>query len=158
MEYIGRHGELEVETDTGEVFKDVAEPRVCAPEWEDDDDMVRKNAVTSISMVLSMPVDTDPDKVLAAARAFARRELEDRYKYVLASPRHGSSAFSSNGRGSRRQWHALQLAQSRSPPDARDICIRTARTRGRCGQDMPTFLRRDSADRQYTAQQAKERL
>ena len=84
MEYIGRHGELEVETDTGEVLKDVAELRVRAQEWDDDDDTLRKNAVTSISMVLSMPVDTDPDKVLAAARAFARLELEDRHKYVLA--------------------------------------------------------------------------
>ena len=84
MEYIGRHGELEVETDTGEVLKDVAELRDRAREWDDDDDTLRKNAVTSISMVLSMPIDTDPDKVLAAARAFARLELEDRHKYVLA--------------------------------------------------------------------------
>lgn len=84
MEYIGRHGELEVETDAGEVLKDVAELRVRAQEWDDDDDSLRRNAVTSISMVLSMPVDTNADKVLAAARAFARLELEDRHKYVLA--------------------------------------------------------------------------
>jgi hypothetical protein len=84
MEYIGRHGELEVETDAGEVLKDVRELRERAQEWEDDDDTQRKNAVTSISMVLSMPADTDPDKVLSAVRAFARLELQDRHKYVLA--------------------------------------------------------------------------
>ena len=84
MEYIGRHGELEVETDAGEVLKDVRELRERAQEWNDDDDTQRKNAVTSISMVLSMPAATDPDKVLSAVRAFARLELQDRHKYVLA--------------------------------------------------------------------------
>lgn len=84
MEYIGRHGELEVETDAGEVMKDVADLRVRAQEWDEDDDSLRQNAVTSISMVLSMPVDTNADKVLAASRAFARLELQDQHKYVLA--------------------------------------------------------------------------
>lgn len=84
MEYIGRHGEVEVETDAGEVMKDVTELRVRAQEWDDDDDSLRQNAVTSISMVLSMPVDTNADKVMAAGRAFARLELQDRHKYVLA--------------------------------------------------------------------------
>lgn len=82
--YIGRHGELEVETEDGERLTDVAELKARALEWDQEDGSSRENAVTSISMVLSMPTGTDAGKVLAAARAFARVELEGRHRYMMA--------------------------------------------------------------------------
>ncbi|WP_340318229.1 relaxase/mobilization nuclease domain-containing protein [Rhizorhabdus argentea] len=84
FEYIGRHGELDVETEDGETLKDVAALRERAAEWHDEDDSDRANAVTSISMVLSMPAGTDALKVLAAARAFARIELDGKHRYMFA--------------------------------------------------------------------------
>lgn len=84
FEYIGRHGELDVETEDGETLKDVAALRERATEWHDEDGSDRANAGTSISMVLSMPAGTDPLKVMAAARAFARVEFDGKHRYMLA--------------------------------------------------------------------------
>lgn len=82
--YIGRHGALEVETEDGERLSDVAELKARADEWQAEDGSTHANAKTSISMVLSMPAGTDAAKVLAAARAFARVELEGQHRYMLA--------------------------------------------------------------------------
>ncbi|RVT90324.1 relaxase/mobilization nuclease domain-containing protein [Sphingomonas crocodyli] len=82
--YIGRHGDLEVETEDGERLRDPRELADRAAEWDHEDGSARANGSTSISMVLSMPAGTDAMTVLAAARAFARVELEGRHRYMLA--------------------------------------------------------------------------
>lgn len=89
LEYIGRHGKLEVETHDGEKLESVLELRELAKEWDSDenDERVQTHAkrqqLTSISLVLSMPPGTDPDTVYRAARAFAQVELE-RFPYAMA--------------------------------------------------------------------------
>lgn len=85
LEYIGRHGKLEVETSDGEKLESVKELRELAQEWADDEAATtrRREPLTSVSLVLSMPPGTDPDTVYRAARAFAQTELE-RFPYAMA--------------------------------------------------------------------------
>jgi len=85
LEYIGRHGKLEVETSDGEKLESVKDLRELAQDWADDEAATtkRREPLTSVSMVLSMPPGTDPDTVYQAARAFARTEL-DRFPYAMA--------------------------------------------------------------------------
>lgn len=86
LEYIGRHGKLEVETGDGERISSVAGLRALAAEWEALDDATNrgKPRPTSISMVLSMPAGIPADIVRDAARAFARVELGERFSYAMA--------------------------------------------------------------------------
>lgn len=78
LEYIGRHGKLDVETSDGRTIENVAELRELAREWTEDEEAVsrRREPLTSVSMVFSMPPGTDPDGVYRSVRAFARVELE----------------------------------------------------------------------------------
>jgi hypothetical protein len=83
--YISRlgHGpekELGLETSDGEILRDGRDMQILAQdwqEWEMDGDARRKGA-TSISMILSMPTGTDPEKLKAAAVDFAKQEFANR--------------------------------------------------------------------------------
>jgi len=85
LEYIGRHGKLEVETSDGDKLESVKDLRELAQEWADNEEGTtrRRDPLTSVSLVLSMPPGTDPDTVYRAARAFAQTELE-RFPYAMA--------------------------------------------------------------------------
>ncbi len=83
--YISRlgHGsdeELGLETSGGVVLRDGRDMQILAKDWhnfEMDGDARRKGA-TSISMILSMPKGTDPERLKAAALDFAREEFANR--------------------------------------------------------------------------------
>lgn len=83
--YISRlgHGdgkELGLETSEGDVLRDGRDLQELAKEWHDyemDGDARRKGA-TSISMILSMPTGTDPERLKSAALDFAREEFANR--------------------------------------------------------------------------------
>ncbi len=83
--YISRlgHGpgeELGLETSEGVVLRDGRDMQILAKDWHDfemDGDARRKGA-TSISMILSMPSGTDPERLKAAALDFAREEFANR--------------------------------------------------------------------------------
>jgi hypothetical protein len=95
LDYIGRKGELELETDDGErlggrVAKDLLD------DWDLDIDDVRRQATLAATkrreppklahkVIFSMPTGTPPDKVLGAVRNFAREEFwgQHRYTFVL---------------------------------------------------------------------------
>jgi hypothetical protein len=95
MDYIGRKGELELETDDGEclsgrIGKDLLD------DWDLDLDAVRRQATLAAKkgrkppklvhkLMFSMPPGTPPDKVLRAVRNFAREEFwgQHRYAFVL---------------------------------------------------------------------------
>lgn len=84
LDYIGRKGEVEIETRDGEILttqEDVAER---AAEWSDTLQWRSRPTVSSVSLIFSMPEGTDPDKVLGAVRALAHAELSDNHDYVLA--------------------------------------------------------------------------
>ena len=83
--YISRlgHGaehELGLETSEGDVVRDAREMQLIAKEWHEAemDGNARRKGATSISMILSMPTGTDPEKVKAAALEFARDEFANR--------------------------------------------------------------------------------
>ena len=97
--YISQRGEIDIETDDGQ--------RVSR---EDQKDLLRgwhlglspgqyrppprdsKRSVSGIKLVhnivLSMPAPTPPDKVLAAAKTFAREKFGLKYRYVMALHTH----------------------------------------------------------------------
>lgn len=93
--YISRHGELEIETDEGERVPKEAQKEFLE-DWHleltagqyragrDGKEEARKVKLVH-KIVLSMPAPTPPEKVLAAARTFAREKfaLQHRYAMVL---------------------------------------------------------------------------
>ena len=92
--YISRHGELEIETDEGERIPKEAQKEflkdwhleLTAGQYRAGRDGKEARQVKLVhKIVLSMPAPTPPEKVLAAARVFAREKfaLEHRYAMVL---------------------------------------------------------------------------
>jgi hypothetical protein len=95
LDYIGRYGELELETDDGDrlsgrIGKDLLD------DWDLDIDDVRRQGALAATrsrkppklvhkLMFSMPPGTPPDKVLGAVRNFAREEFwgQHRYAFVL---------------------------------------------------------------------------
>jgi hypothetical protein len=96
LRYIGRHGRLPVETDEGLMLKGRAAAKEITADWQLDlcrsqyqprPAEGRKDTRAKLvhNIVLSMPAGTSPEKVLAAARVFARENfaLQHRYAMVL---------------------------------------------------------------------------
>lgn len=96
IDYIGRKGALELETDDGERIKGRDAAQTLLDDWDLDIDELRPQAnLASTNMrkppklvhklVFSMPAGTSPEKVEAAVRNFAREEfaLKHRYAFVL---------------------------------------------------------------------------
>jgi hypothetical protein len=91
--YISRHGELEIETDEGERIpredqKELLEDwhlELTAGQYRaprDGKQEARKVKLVH-KIVLSMPAPTPPEKVLAAARTFAREKFAVQHRYAL---------------------------------------------------------------------------
>src|SRR5918999_180193 len=93
--YISRHGELEIETAEGERITEEAQKEFLE-DWHldlipgqyragRDGKQDARKAKLVHKIVLSMPAPTPPEKVLAAARNFAREKfaLQHRYAMVL---------------------------------------------------------------------------
>lgn len=93
LDYIGRKGELDLETDDGErlsgrIGKDLLE------DWDLDIDDVRRQSTLAATagrtppklvhkLMFSMPPGTPPDKVLGAVRNFAREEFSGQHRYAF---------------------------------------------------------------------------
>ena len=83
--YISRlgHGadkELALYTSEGDIIRDGREMQELAQDWHEWEmgDEARRKGATSLSMILSMPSGTDPDRLKAAALDFAREEFTNR--------------------------------------------------------------------------------
>ena len=96
LRYIGRHGKLPMETDEGlslqgkDAAKEIAEDwhlDQCRSQYRPKPAAGEKDTRPKLvhNIVLSMPAGTPPEKVLAAARVFARENfaLQHRYTMVL---------------------------------------------------------------------------
>lgn len=93
--YISRKGKLEIETDEGERIAGTDAQRTFLATWHlelsagqyrgprDQRTEARETKLVH-KIVLSMPAPTPPEKVLAAARAFAREEFGVRHRYAMA--------------------------------------------------------------------------
>lgn len=87
LDYISRNGELEVEDRDGALITGRPAIRELVDDWSAialADSRRRATTPFSVSVVLSMPADTDPTTVRDAARAFAREVFADRFDYVFA--------------------------------------------------------------------------
>jgi len=95
FDYIGRKGELEIETDDGERLQGRVGQSLIE-DWDLDIDDARRQGDLKATegrkppklvhkLMFSMPPGTPPAKVLAAVRNFAREEfaLQHRYAFVL---------------------------------------------------------------------------
>ncbi len=95
LDYIGRCGKLDLETDDGERLQGRV-GKALLDDWDLDIDDVRRQGDLAATkgrkppklihkLMFSMPPGTPPEKVLAAVRTFAREEfaLQHRYAFVL---------------------------------------------------------------------------
>ncbi|RZL91474.1 MAG: relaxase [Variovorax sp.] len=94
LKYIGRHGKLEVETDEGLSLqgRDIADHLVadwqldlCRSQYKPKPAEGQKDTRAKLvhNIVLSMPAGTPSDKVLNAARVFARENFALQYRYAM---------------------------------------------------------------------------
>lgn len=87
LEYISRNGELEVEDRDGALISGRSAVKELADDWSAialADSRRRATTPFSVSVVLSMPAETDAATVRDAARAFAREIFAERFDYVFA--------------------------------------------------------------------------
>lgn len=87
LDYISRHGALEMDGPWGERLVGRREIRDVADDWAAMalvDSRRRANSPLSLSVVLSMPRGADALAVRDAARAWATSLFSDRFDYVLA--------------------------------------------------------------------------
>ena len=96
FDYVGRKGQLEIETDDGQLLAEQHLGKRLVEDWDLDIYAKRidrrwltKNQVRRIpklvhNITLSMPAKTDAQKVLAAARAFATEQFALKHRYALA--------------------------------------------------------------------------
>ena len=94
--YIGRHGNLDIETDDGRRLAGEGAARELVKDWNLDlaAGPYRKGRALEHhapprrpkdvhNIVLSMPAATPPKKLLAAAKAFANNQFGDRHRHVM---------------------------------------------------------------------------
>lgn len=87
LDYISRNGELALEDQDGALLRGREEVREAAGDWAalaDLDSGRRTNSPMSLSLVLSMPRETDPVAMRDAASDFARSAFGGRFDYVMA--------------------------------------------------------------------------
>lgn len=94
LSYIGRRGELAIETDDGEPLQGRGVERRLIEDWDLDLEQHRKRpGLTAIDrrsapklvhrLIFSMPAGTPADKVLSAVRSFACEEFGLKHRYAM---------------------------------------------------------------------------
>lgn len=84
FDYIGRHGDIPLETRDGEQITSKAEAERIAEEWSDALYWRRGTSVSAVAMVFSMPAGTNPETVRQAVREAAERMIGDNHDYLMA--------------------------------------------------------------------------
>lgn len=84
LDYIGRKGQLAIETRDGEEITDKADVARIAEEWADSASWRKGTSVAAVSMVFSMPKGTNPETVKQAVRETADRMIGDNHDYLMA--------------------------------------------------------------------------
>lgn len=93
LDYIGRYGKLELESDDGERLQGRV-GKALLDDWDLDIDEARRQSKLTATknrrppkivhkLVFSMPPGTPPEKVLGAVRNFAREEFYGQHRYAL---------------------------------------------------------------------------
>ncbi|MBJ6123609.1 relaxase/mobilization nuclease domain-containing protein [Sphingomonas mollis] len=84
LAYIGRHGQLEIETRDGDLIDTKAAMIALGEEWDSDADSARGQRVAAVALVFSMPEGTPPSVVKDAARAVAQQTFGEIHDFVMA--------------------------------------------------------------------------
>ena len=84
LDYIGRYGDLRLETRDGEEITTKEDAQRIAEEWSDPLYWRQGTTVSAVSMVFSMPAGTDPETVKQAVREAAERMIGDNHDYLMA--------------------------------------------------------------------------
>ena len=95
LDYIGREGRGEVQTDDGERLQGKGFEKELLEDWDLDLDAQRRRSERAIAagrkpsklvhnLVFSMPKGTPPDKVLRAVQVFAREKFALQHRYAMA--------------------------------------------------------------------------
>lgn len=87
LDYISRNGVLALEDQDGAVLAGRAAARETAADWAilaELDSRRRTTSPVSLSIILSMPRETDPIRLRDAAREFAADSFAGRFDYVMA--------------------------------------------------------------------------
>ncbi len=95
LDYIGRKGEVELETDDGEILQGKQVEDGLLEDWNLD--LTEQRGKINLTpnkpkqpprlvykLIFSMPAGTPPEKVQAAVRNFAREEFALKHRYVMA--------------------------------------------------------------------------
>jgi len=94
LDYIGRAGELDLETDDGERLQGKGTEKGLLEDWDLDLDSDRRQAGLTAAngrqppklvhkLMFSMPPGTSPDKLQAAVRNLAREEFALKHRYAM---------------------------------------------------------------------------
>jgi hypothetical protein len=94
LAYIGRRGELDLETDDGQRLHGTRVGNNLVEDWDLElDDYRRKSDLSATrgreparlvhKVIFSMPAGTPPEKVLTAVKNFAREEFALKHRYVM---------------------------------------------------------------------------
>ena len=84
LDYIGRHGDVPLETRDGEQITTKADAERIADEWSDALYWRQGTTVSAVALVFSMPAGTDPETVKQAVREAAERMIGENHDYVMA--------------------------------------------------------------------------
>ena len=84
LAYIGRHGQLAIETRDGDLIDTKAAMIALGAEWDSDADAARGQRVAAVSLVFSMPEGTPPSVVKDATRAVAQQTFGEIHDFVMA--------------------------------------------------------------------------
>lgn len=95
LDYIGRKGEVDLETDDGEILRGARVGKDLVEDWDLDLDALRSQADLASrpgrasprlahKLIFSMPAGTPPDRVLRAVQNFCREEFALKHRYTLA--------------------------------------------------------------------------
>ena len=168
--YISGKGRIEIETDEGQRIDKEGQKELLKG-WHleltpgqyrkgSDDQHAPRRLKLAHNIVLSMPRPTPPDKVLAAARAFAREHFGAKHQYAMALHTHQDHphvhlVVKAEGRDGQRpayrQGHAAGVARALCRTDAGARCARQchsacrARPKARAGSRRRA-TRRSAAD------------
>lgn len=84
LDYIGRHGDIPLETRDGEQIATKEDAQRIAEEWSDSLYWRQGTSVSAVAMVFSMPAGTDAETVKQAVHETAERMIGDNHDYLMA--------------------------------------------------------------------------
>jgi type IV secretion system T-DNA border endonuclease VirD2 len=86
LDYISRNGNVELETESGQVLKTREQVKGVHKEWvaNNKEGYVGRNTRDTHNFIFSMPNGTDPQAVKNAVRKVAKDEFSENYQYVFA--------------------------------------------------------------------------